>query len=99
MKSLESFAAPLFFVCVALAMSGCFSRQIVRFGTHEAKPVVLLETVDSTNYFVWTDNEHVFWSCVETNTDLDCSRRCGKGTDLKCPEVSIFQDAVGTNTR
>jgi hypothetical protein len=102
MKRLKHLAAqlvlPCLLVCTALT-SGCFSRQLVRFGTHAQKPVVLLETVDTHNYLVWTDHEHVFWSCAEANSELRCTRRCGSGTDLQCPEFAVFQDAVGTNVR
>jgi hypothetical protein len=83
---------------LALA-SGCFNRQLVRFQTHEAKPVVLMETLDTTDYWLWSDNEHVFWSCAESSDALNCSRRCGKDSGLECPELSIFNNQVGSNAR
>ena len=91
--------APILVLLAAAALSGCFSRQLVRFGTHSEKPVVLLETIDTNDYVLWSDREHVFWSCSEQGESLSCSRRCGGDTDLKCPQFAVFQDAVGTNVR
>ncbi len=99
MTRLTRLIAPLVLISALLCMSGCFSRQLVRFSSHPQKSVVLLETIDSTHYVFWSAHERVFWSCAEHDTTLECSRRCGKSTDLRCPELSIFQDAVGTNVR
>lgn len=103
MRNLEHHAARalLSFVLVSITLlgSGCFNRQLLRFRSHETKPVILMETIDSTSYVFWRDDEHVFWSCAEANDTLECTRRCGKGSDLDCPAVSIFTDGVGTNTR
>jgi hypothetical protein len=88
----------LLLACAAL-LSGCFSRQLTRFDVHPQKPVVLLETLDRTSYVFWSNSEHVFWSCSESGDTLNCTRRCGGDTDLKCPTASIFQGSVGTNVR
>jgi hypothetical protein len=99
MTKLIRLVAPMALLCAALMTSGCFSRQLIRFGTHAEKPVVLLETVDRHNYLFWATQEHIFWSCAEANSELRCERRCGGNTDLQCPKISVFNDSVGTNTR
>ena len=80
-------------------LSGCFNRQLVRFETHPSKQVVLMETLDTHDYWLWSDHEHVFWSCAESGDKLNCSRRCGKDSGLDCPAVEIFSNQVGSNTR
>ena len=87
-------------LCAAVTLaSGCFNRQLLRFQTHAQKPVVLMETLDTTDYWLWSDDEHVFWSCAESSDALNCSRRCGKDSGLECPKVEIFSNQVGSNTR
>ena len=80
-------------------LSGCFNRQLVRFETHPTKQVVLMETLDTHDYWLWSDHEHVFWSCAQSADSLDCSRRCGGSADLACPAAQIFSSEVGTNVR
>lgn len=91
-------AAAAFLLGVLTLASGCFNRQLVRFQTHEQKPVVLMETLDTTDYWMWSDEEHVFWSCAESGDALNCARRCGKDSGLDCPKVEIFSNRVGSNT-
>jgi hypothetical protein len=59
----------------------------------------LMETLDTTDYWLWSDHEHVFWSCAESGDALDCSRRCGKDSGLDCPALAIFNNQVGSNAR
>jgi hypothetical protein len=80
-------------------LTGCFNRQLVRFETHPSKQVVLMETLDTHDYWLWSDHQHVFWSCAEQSDTLDCKRRCGGGSDLACPAAQIFTNTVGTNVR
>jgi len=81
------------------ASSGCFSRQMVNFQTHPDQNTVLMETFETRDYLVWSKHEHVYWSCAETNNALQCTRRCGRGTDLVCPAASIFANSASTNYR
>ena len=77
-------------VLLSLGLSGCFNRQLLRFRTHESKEVVLMESLDSTDYWLWTDHEHVFWTCAESGDHLSCTRRCGGDNELVCPAVAIY---------
>lgn len=79
-------------VLLSLGLSGCFNRQLLRFRTHESKEVVLMESLDSTSYWLWVDHQHVFWTCAETGDHLSCTRRCGGDTDLACPAVVMMDD-------
>ena len=99
MTSSKRIAKVVLSLGLVVLASGCFNRQLVRFQTHEQKPVVLMETLDTTDYWLWSDSEHVFWSCAETGDALNCARRCGKESGLDCPAVEIFSNQVGSNTR
>lgn len=99
MNRLQHLIMPLLLATAVCTLSGCFHRQLHRFQTHEEKPVVLIETLETTDYWLWKKHEHVFWSCAENDTTLNCSRRCGGDSDLTCPTFEIFSSAVGTNTR
>jgi hypothetical protein len=83
----------------ALGLSGCFSRQMVNFQTHPEKDTLLMETYETRDYLVWSKHEHVYWSCTETGSSLQCTRRCGAKTDLVCPAASIFANSASTNYR
>lgn len=78
------------------ALSGCMSRQLRSFQTHPGQDTMLIETYDTTDYVLWSDAEHVYWSCAEQDEHLQCTRRCGGGADLSCPDISIFGE---TNVR
>lgn len=75
---------------MALGSSGCLSRQMVNFQTHPEQNTILMETLDSKSYIVWSKTEHVYWSCAESGESLQCERRCGGKSDLACPTTAIF---------
>lgn len=79
--------------------SGCLSRQLVSFQTHPEQQTLLLETYDRTNYLVWQKTAHVYWSCSEADSKLQCERRCGGKSDLVCPAFAIFSNSATTNVR
>lgn len=83
-------ALPLLSLLLSAA-SGCLHRQLLRFDTHVERDVVLMETLDYSDFWLWQENEHVFWSCVEHDDALQCTRQCGAHTDLICPERPYFQ--------
>ena len=82
---------------MALASTGCFSRQLVNFQTHPEKNTLLMETFEKRDYLVWSKVEHVYWSCAESGNSLECQRRCGGKTDLVCPATAIFANSASSN--
>lgn len=81
----------------AFSVSGCFSRQLLGFQTHPEKKVLLMETFERSDYWLWSSAEHVYWTCSEQGDLLHCERRCGGDSDLVCPATAIF--ASGSNVQ
>lgn len=80
----------------ALVAAGCHSRSVVQIHDPSEQEVVLIETLERTNYLVSATSEHVFWECTERQDSLVCERQCGDGTQYRCPSDFRLHHASAT---
>lgn len=99
MRALIASAAFALVGVSALASSGCTTYRIRSAEDHGAMKVLKLETIKTTNAFLWVDVEHQFWLCQDTGDDLVCRRSCGQNRDLQCPTFVASDGGMTTNTR
>jgi hypothetical protein len=99
MRRYEQAMIPLVLWLAALATGGCHSRSIVRFDSHPTRRVVLVETVERSNYALAAAAKRTFWACVEADDSLICERRCGSDTKFQCPTGYYFSNGVAPNLR
>ncbi len=73
------------FALLGLMTTGCVKRTIVGFQDHPTNNVTSIEVMKRTTFLV-PKVEHIFYTCVDNNTQLVCKRLCGGETDLTCPQ-------------
>lgn len=87
-------ALSLFALC-----AGCSTYRVTRIEDHPSKPVMRLEALKHTNYFLWEKAEHQFYLCEQKPDKLVCNLACGGSTDIHCPEAAASGAVVSTNVR
>lgn len=67
--------------------AGCFSRTVVDISSTSQPGVILMESVDATDYLFWTDRKFRFWRCTQQpgQDAMYCQSDCGAESDLECP--------------
>ena len=83
----------------SLSFGGCASRRIKAFDDHQKHALSTLETFQTTNYWLWIDQEYQFYMCRDTGDQLVCRRECSGTNDVKCPQGAFVGLAGGTNVR
>lgn len=89
----------LFALGLGLSCMGCVTRTITRFEDNPKQPVVALEMVKHTNYFIMGKVVYQFYLCQDTGDKLVCTISCDGKNDAVCPIGATSGGHTSTNVR